>query len=109
MPNQQLLDYINSQRALGQTDAQIRQALAAAGWPEALVNEGFAPNSGQTAGTVPPPVSAVRTATAQNPPAVFPKLSADEGTDFSYVRQRTATYSQPNRSDNLKRHYLVPF
>lgn len=62
MPNQQLLDYINSQRALGQTEPQIRQALAASGWPEALVNEGFTGGSGQPPGAMPqPPASSVRT------------------------------------------------
>ncbi len=41
MVTQQLLDYIRNQKGLGQTEAQIRQALAASGWPEATINEGF--------------------------------------------------------------------
>lgn len=50
-----MLDYIRHQRSLGKSDADIKQALAASGWPEANIAAGFAQADGHAmpGGTAP--------------------------------------------------------
>ncbi len=102
MPNQDLVNYIKSELARGISMDQVRQAVLAAGWPEAAATEAINSINAPGANIANAPVNTPVNASAANPISANGPISIPAGNPISINEPAISIKSEVNAVQEIK-------